>query len=263
MERWEEFEIQCTEYLNQKFGAYANFIHQGGANSTVSDILVHTNTGNSFYMDVKHSPAQCGQFVLLPDLKTRTFQYSPQNVNRFNRYTQMIMDYMNKDFDGFREAGTVGKDIDMPNGANIFSNWIIQTYKDKGTQFFIINNNTILLLERFRDYFDVTAKYRIKRSGSGNVGKSRIKSVLDYIRSHNYIVTDFRIAGDKLFIISPQQLHNQRFIFQGVEYMFSFREKEYELRKLSNTYNANVIFSIRHRASVPGMTDYDFINYLK
>ena len=69
MERWEEFEIQCTEYLNQKFGAYANFIHQGGANSTVSDILVHTNTGNSFYMDVKHSPAQCGQFVLLPDLR--------------------------------------------------------------------------------------------------------------------------------------------------------------------------------------------------
>ena len=37
---WEEFEIQCTDYLNNRFGAYARFFHQGGADSTVPDILV-------------------------------------------------------------------------------------------------------------------------------------------------------------------------------------------------------------------------------
>ena len=260
---WEEFEIQCTEHLNNRFGAYAKFLHQGGADSTVPDILVKTNKGNSFYIDAKHSPAQCGQFVLLPDLETGTFEYSRLNVNRINRYAQMIMDYMNDDFDAFREAGTVGKDIDMPNGSDIFANWIIQAYKDKGTDFFITNNFTILPIEHISDYFDITAKYRIKRSGSGNVGKSRLKPVMDYISTHNYVITDSRIVEDKLFVISPQQLHDHRFILCGIEYMFSLRENEYELRKLSNTYNANVIFSIKHKAFKPGMSDSEFIDYLK
>lgn len=260
---WEEFEIQCTDFLNKRFGAYARFFHQGGADSTVPDILVKTNTGNSFYIDAKHSPAQCGQFVLLPNLETKTFEYSHLNVNRLNKYAEKIMNYMNADFDAFREAGTAGKDIDMPNGSNIFSDWIIQTYKDKGAEFFITNNYTILPIERFRDYFEVSAKYRIKRSGSSNVGKSRLNPVMDYISSHDYIITDSRVVGDKLFVVSPQQLHNHRFILRGIEYMFSLRKDEYELRKLSNTYNANVIFSIKHKPSTPSMSETEFINYLK
>ena len=263
MAAWEDFEYKCTDYLNEKFGVYANFIHQGGSDSTVPDILVKTKSGDLFYIDAKHSPAQCGQFVLLPNLETGTFEYSRLNVNRINRYAEMIMDYMNNDFDAFREAGTAGKDIDMPNGSDIFANWIIQAYKDKGAEFFITNNYTILPIERFRDYFDVSAKYRIKRSGSGNVGKGRLNSVMDYIESHNYIITDTRIVGDKLFVVSPQQLHNHRFILRGIEYMFSIRGEEYEIRKLSNTYNANVIFSIKQKTSTPGMSDADFIDYLR
>ena len=263
MAAWEDFEYKCTDYLNEKFGVYANFIHQGGSDSTVPDILVKTKSGDLFYIDAKHSPAQCGQFVLLPNLETGTFEYSRLNVNRINRYAEMIMDYMNNDFDAFREAGTAGKDIDMPNGSDIFANWIIQAYKDKGAEFFITNNYTILPIERFRDYFDVSAKYRIKRSGSGNVGKGRLNSVMDYIESHNYIITDTRIVGDKLFVVSPQQLHNHRFILRGIEYMFSVRGEEYEIRKLSNTYNANVIFSIKQKNSTPGMSDADFIDYLR
>lgn len=260
---WEEFEIQCTDFLNSRFGAYARFYHQGGADSTVPDILVETNSGKSFYIDAKHSPAHCGQFVLLPDLETRTFEYSRLNVNRINRYAEMIMNYMNEDFDAFREAGTAGKDIDIPNGSDIFSEWIIQTYKDKGAEFFITNDYTILPIDGFRDYFDVTAKYRIKRSGSGNVGKSRLNLVMDYINTLDYIITDSRIAGDKLYVVSPQNIHDQRFILRGIEYMFSLRGNEYEIRKLSNTYNANVIFSIKHKTSTPGISESAFINCLK
>jgi hypothetical protein len=38
MADWEDFELQCTNYLNKKFGLYADFTHQGGADSTVPDI---------------------------------------------------------------------------------------------------------------------------------------------------------------------------------------------------------------------------------
>ena len=262
MEQWEEFEIQCTNYLNKKFGTYAEFIHQGGSDSTIPDILVNTNSGNSFFIEAKHSPAQCGQFVLLPNLETKSFEYSTLNVNCINKYSKMIMEYMNKNFDEFREAGTAGKDIDMPDGSNIFANWIMQMYTAKGVELFITNNYTILPISSFSDYFEVSAKYRIKRSGSSNVGKSRIKLVTEYINSHNYSTTDFYTNGDKLFVSSTQQLHNQRFIIEGNEYMFSLRGEEYEIRKLSNTYNANVIFSIKYKL-VPGITNDEFIAYLK
>lgn len=263
MSNWIEFEIECTNYLNKKFGAYAHFTHQGGADSTVSDILAETNHGNSFYIDAKHSPAQCGQFVLLPDISSGIFKYSNQNSKRINIYAEKIINYMNTQFDGFREAGTTGKDIDMQNGSSIFSDWIIQTYKEKGTEFFITNNYTILPIKRFNEYFDVTAKYRIKRSGSGSVGKSHLIPVLNYIESHNYSITGSRIESQKLFVTSDKNLHNLRFILGKYEYMFSQRDTEYEIRKLSNTYNANVIFSIKQIDGIPGMSDEDFIHSLK
>lgn len=263
MSKWEDFEIECTVFLNRRFGEYATFIHQGGSDSTVPDILVQTKTGNSFYMDAKHCPAQCGQFVLIPNIETGTFEYSNLNANRINSYAKLIMQYMNQSFDEYREAGTAGKDIDMPNGTDIFSNWILQTYQDKGVRFFITNHFTILPIEHLQKYFDVTAKYRIKRSGSGNVGKNRLKLVMDYILSHNYNILSSRISNNKLFVVSPLSLHNKRFILQGNEYMFSLRGNEYELRKLSNTYNANVIFSIRQNSLTPGLNDTEFISFLK
>lgn len=262
MSTWEDFEIECTDYLNRTFGKFATFKHQGGADSTVADIFVKTNSGTSFYIDAKHSPAQCGQFVLIPNLETNSFEYSSLNANRINCYAEKIMKYMNSDFDSFREAGTTGKDILMLDSSSIFSEWIIQAYQEKNVRYFITNGYTILPIEHFQRYFEVTAKYRIKRSGSGNVGNSRLSSVIDYLDKNDYIISDSRIDGNKLFVASPQRLHNERFILRGIEYMFSLRGKEYELRKLSNTYNANVIFSIKKKSNAAGLSDDEFIDSL-
>lgn len=132
-------------------------------------------------MDVKYCPAQCGQFVLLPDSENNIFRYSNRNKSRINIYSQKILNYMNCHFKDFKEVGTKGKDISMENDSDIFANWIIQIYKDKGVKFFITNNYTILPVERFQDYFDISAKYRTKRSGSRNVGKKNVQLVMDYI----------------------------------------------------------------------------------
>ena len=173
------------------------------------------------------------------------------------------MEHMDSFFNEFREAGTAGKDIQMKNDSQIFSDWIIQVYKEKGAKYFIINNFVILPIEHFQEYFDVTAKYRIKRSGSSNVGKSRLKPVLDFISTTDYVINNSRIDRDKLFVQSSQSLHNKRFIYQQYEYMFSQRGDEYEVRKLSNTYNANVIFSITQLKKEHGLTDREFIEILK
>ena len=263
MAGWEQFEKDSTNFLNDRFSQYARFIHQGGADSTAPDILVETKMGNSFYIEAKCTPAQCGQFVLIPNIETSAFEYSKLNATRPNKYALLIMDYMNDSFDEFREAGTAGKDINMPNKEDVFSGWVINTYSSKGTCYFITNGYVIVPIERFQMYFDITAKYRIKRSGSSSVGKSRIDAVSNYIRANGFPIDSIKSNGDKLMVTSRESIHNQRFVLGAYEYMFSLRDEQYEVRKLSNTYNANVIFSITRKGNLAGLSDSEFISFLK
>lgn len=258
---WEDFEIDCTEYLNKSFGKYASFIRQGGTNSTVPDILVKTNKGRAFYIDVKYCPAQCGQFVLFPDVRTKTFEYSKSNYTRVNMHAQKIMNHMNTYFEDFKEAGTRGKEIILDDGTDTLAKWIISTYKDNGVKYFITNDYVIVPIDDFQRHFNVSAKYRIKRSGSSDIGKSCINEIINNIGCCGYAISETRTVGAKLFVKSQESLHNKRFIYQNNEYMFSLRNNEYEIRKLSNTFNANVIFSINKKL-VSGLTQEQFAKEL-
>lgn len=262
MATWEDFEVKCTEYLKKKFGTFADFKHEGGSDSTIPDIRVTTKYGDIFYIEAKHSPAQCGQFVLLPDMASGTFVYSQQNSTPLNKYTMLIMEHMNTHFDEFKVARTAGKNIIMDNGSEVFSKWIVETYENMGVHYFITNNFTILPIDRFIEYFNVSATYRVKRSGSSGVGKRNMLDVLNFIKSLDYDILSAREEGGKLFVCSKENVHDQRFIFHGFEYMFSLRDSEYEIRKLSNTYNANVIFSIVLKNNNRGIDSNEFIKAL-
>lgn len=261
MSNWEKFEINSVNYLTRCFGMHARFEGKGRNDSTISDIEVFTQSGKHFFIEAKDCPAQCGQFVLLPNLSTRTFEYSRLNANRLNRYSEAIMQHMNNHFELYKEAGTAGRDVDIENGPAIFAAWIVQAYKDKGAKFIITNNNVILPIDDFAHYFYVSAKYRIKRSGSSDVGKSNMHVIREYLMK-NYPVMSMRDDDGKLFITSNQHLHNDRFVINGTEYMISQRDQQYEIRKLSNTFNANVIFSIDLKPGVRGLSDKDFISFL-
>ena len=260
MSNWEKFEIECTNYLRNNFGNQAEFEHYGGSDSTIPDILVKCRNGSNFYIEAKNTPAQCGQFVLLPNIERKCFEYSSLNNSPLNVFSKQIMEHMNYYFDEFREAGTKGKTVDMSNGKKIFSGWIKEYYTNKGVKFFITNNFNIIPVERFGDYFDVSAIYRIKRSGSSDVGNSRISTVGDYI-INNYNGVSIHHKVGKLYVSSPTYLHDSRFILGDNEYMFSKREDLYEIRKLSSTYNANVIFSIDY-TNLKGISHSEFENYL-
>jgi len=258
MSTWEQFEIDCTRFLMEQFGEYATFIHQGGSDSTVPDIKVTTKKNKQFYIEAKHSPAQCGQFVLLPNIETRKFEYSRLNSTEINEFSQVIINHMNNNFEEFKEAGTAGKNIEFDNCQNVFNDWIVKTYKDKGVKFFITNNNVILPIEEFAEYFNVSAKYRIKRSGSSSVGSGNIDKVTEYLKS-TFSNIELKTTYDKIFIYTNDNLHNQRFIIGRNEFMISKRENNFEVRKLSNTFNANVIFSIELKTNKGGISIADFI----
>ena len=51
------------------------------------------------------------------------------------------------------------------------------------------------------------------------------------------------MLGKKFFVNSSAPMSNIRFTIGENEYMFSLRDENYyEIRRLSNTFNANVIF---------------------
>lgn len=256
MEKWKEFELDCTNYLNKNYGKF--FYHLGFSDSTVSDIK-YCNGNKEFYIEAKMPYAQSGQFVLLPDFQNKKFIFSPKNKSTKNTYTDLIIRYMNKDFDKYMNAGTAGKDVLI--NQNLLSDWVISSYRKKGVKFFITKDNGYIIfpIEKFGEYFKITAKYRIKKSGSSKVSKSRQADVIDIINSMNIIfelLDDFNIASNML-------LDKKRFKVLDSDYMFSYlKDNIYRIRKLSNTRNANVIFSIKLLKNQDARDLNNFINSL-
>ena len=261
MKQWKIFELKCFEYLKNNFSRFAQFTMQGGSDSTTADIQVHTQNNKMFYLETKHCPAQCGQFVLFANQNTRNFDYSAKNITTLNSYYKSIIDYMNQDFEGFKNASTRSKKIEFENSSEIFAKWIIETYKQKNVKFFITNNYQIIPLTNITDYFNITARYRVKRSGSRKISKKDISIIRNYI-SGTYNLNNFIEINDRLYVQSALNLHNTKFNINGNEYMFSVRNQYFEIRKLSNTFNANVIFSITLKPNINGLSVEEFINFL-
>lgn len=248
MRRGEEFEIRCYEYLKQFYKIKnIDFSHEGGMDSTKSDIAVIKNGKIKFYIEAKDIVAQSGQFVLLPDENTETFIFSPRNKSKENEMTDIIIRYMNSDFQRFNHAGTAGKCLDID--ANVFANWIIQQYKGKNVKYVISfdRDYVIFPIHKFQQYFDIQATYRVKKSGSSVPAKKDIEIIKQCVK-HDYNTARFRQEQKKLYVEITETIKKEKFILGNYTYYFSKQNlKEYEIRKLSNTYHMNVIFSIKLR----------------
>lgn len=245
MYNWENFEKNCKNYLTTNFGMFAKFEHCGGTDSSTSDILVNVKDESSFYIEAKMSTAQCGQFVLLINLNEKKFQYSSKNKTSENKYSKMIVDFMNENFETFSNPGTKGVSIQMKKC--IFYNWVINYYKEKKVKFFITKNNEEFLIfpiDQFHKYFDINAVYREKKSGSSRLNNSNKSDFENAMKS-----TNMKYDFVELDIISNEELNKMK--ISGNEYDYFLKKyddtsnNKYEVRKLSNTKNANVIFSIK------------------
>lgn len=236
--KWRVFEEECVEYLKEKYGNF--FELKGEADSTVSDILFFDKR-KKFYIEAKMSIAQCGQFVLLPNLKEKKFVYSSKNKTFENEYAEEIEKFMNKRFDEFYNSGTSGKELEISK--SIFYNWIINYYKNKGVEYFITkdkNKFIIFHIDKFPNYFDVIAKYREKKSGSSKFTNSNKEDFEEAIKS-----LGIEYSFDGLDIISDSDLNDLKIRGNKYNYLLKKNNRKYIIRKLSNTRNANVIFSIK------------------
>lgn len=262
MSTWSDFENQCLKYLYNNFNQYASFEAMGGADSTVSDIKVVSKNNKEFFIEVKHSPAQCGQFVLIPNNKTQTFEFSNKNASKLTSTAQEIIDNMNLNYTKYKNAGTAGLKIEFKNSNTVFAKWIIEYYKSKKTKYIITNNYTLFHIQNILDYFDIECLYRIKKSGSSSVGityKDTIIKFVEKMKLNNY---SYNYNNGHLMILTTDNMDRKIIEIDKNSYMFSKRTGCYEIRKLSNTKNANVIFSINLKSNTTGLSSEDFIEEL-
>lgn len=241
----EKFENDCYEYLKQKYNC-TTFHLEGGMDSTKSDISVIKNGCIDFYIEAKDTAAQSGQFVLLPDEETETFIFSSKNRSGTNEMTDVIIQYMNNDFHRFYNAGTAGEALDIDS--SVFSDWIIQHYIDRSVKYVISYKNdfVILPIRKFASYFEVVAKYRIKKSGSGYPAKKDLGDVKIEIERF-YPSASFEIDDSKLIVTLNEPLCQDKIKLGKYTYYFSKTDvvNVYKIKRLSNTHNMNVIFSIK------------------
>lgn len=260
---WEIHEKECYQYLKNVFGQDAEFIHHGGSDSTISDIQVRTKNGQSFWIECKSPQAQSGQFVAIP--KDGRFYFSERNKSLPNEISEFIINIMNRDFYKYSNAGTAGIGLDI--NSDIFAYWIKNMYKKKGVKYFITHSTTgkyvILPLDDISRYYSIGATFRAKKSGSSNVAKSSQEMVAQRIVESLNVSASQIEYGVKMRVDSPLIADKQKIEINGYVYMFSKTPDGcFVIRRLSNTNNLNVIFSVSLK-NESGLSEDSFRSILK
>lgn len=245
MNNWKLFEEPSCKFLTEN---YSNgdvlFRSVGGSDSTLSDIEVIIDGNLKFFIESKMSGAQCGQFVLLDT--NDNFIYSPRNKSIENEYSIYIMNYINRNYIDFKSVST--KSIPINLGQSIFANWIINHYLSKNVKYIItgydLNNFIIFPLNKFNEYFNITANFRVKKSGSRDLSKIHANEAQSIINKF-YKADDIYYKNNKAFIKIYNELP-MNITLAGEFYNYYLVhniDNIYHVRMLSNTFNANVIFS--------------------
>lgn len=266
---WQEFEKLSLEYLNSQYGDYCEFNGKGGHDSTFPDIIAEKNGNIKFCIEAKSALAQCGQFVLIPNFESKEFIFSDRNKSP-QKFAIKIMEYMNNNFSLFSNPSSKGVNLEISE--SLIYNWVFDYYSQvKNTKFFISEFNNQFIISHITNlpyYFNFSATYRIKTSGSSLPSKKDSVEIIECLKKHN-----IAFKGEILFqskncqIVLECDNTDQKFILFGEKYRFQFSRvlegNLYSIRRLSNTRNANVIFTIESKKEQQDLDIKLFLNALK
>lgn len=249
MKENEQFEIDCHQYLCDTYGDdNITFIHEGKHDSNKADIKVVRPNNSNYYIEAKMNVAQCGQFVLQPDYQSKSFIYTAKSNE--NEFTNLIKTYMNRHYDRYVNAGTAGENIDL--NPSIFYGWVKSYYLQKNVHFFITKSSDYIIfpLDKFSNYFDISACYRCKRSGSSHPSKNN-EAELTALLNNLAIPYTLELGNSKRNAYVTIDANMHKTYLQGDSYEYFFKHEtgnKYIVTRCSNTWNSNVIFQIRLKA---------------
>ena len=259
MEKWQQSELECVQYLKKTYGTTGiEFDHKGGSDSSQSDIQVLKNKKPLFYIEAKSAGAQCGQFVVLDE--QGKFVYSPKNkIRPPSEYSNKFINIMQASYAKYKACGTSGTPFSS-EFQTLEYEWVKDFYSRKKTEFIIAekilghtddDNFLIFPLSKFENYFNISATYRVKTSGSNNPNSKDEKEILSTLTDNKFTVTKHGFEGGHYYIYTTGLQNKKQ--YRGTNYRWQFNldsAGKYQVRKLSNTNNANVIFAISLKEGV-------------
>lgn len=265
---WKKFELNTLENLKHFETSSLKFKNEGGSNSTEPDIKVYKNNNFLESLECKLSPAQGGQFVVL--WNGSEFQYSSSNVNHESFETIEIIKLMNENKSYYSKIfnPSESSSVDLCVDDTIAAQHLINIYKAKKSNFIIssvsansTDNIKIIPIEKIKNNFNIIGKYRIKRSGSINL------PIKEYSIAEEKFTEKY---GRKILDINTINLgttleKKECYFGDNNEYFLSVQNNDtYKVKKLSSTFNANVIFTLSLKSSTPDSISFqNLIDILK
>ncbi len=251
--KWKQFEANVFHALKNLETPSLQFQEGGSCDSTIPDIKVYKNNCFSQSLECKFSQSQGAQFVVL--WEDNNFKYSPLNRNPETPETKKIITLMNNSKEYFSkifdpsENDSVAFDI----AEEISTNHFINYYSSKKTSYIISSNYLdhdfkIIPLNKIGKNFILNAVYRIKRSGSRALPRRDYSiAKIKFKEKYNQEISDF----NNIIFMNPLS-RKECYFGDNREYFLSLNEdNSYRVRKLSNTYNANVIFTLSLKTNTP------------
>lgn len=215
-----------------------------------------TDGAELFWLDAKLSPAQGYQFVVR--FVDGCFQFSAENKTIPNKYSSKIIEHMNRNIDTYTNPGTAGYDVFCDE--ELITNWIISQCEAKNVKFIVTSTQldsfkAIIPVRQIPEFFSITARYRVKRSGSRDVAikyrSSALKQLSLHLEEIGLNINNSYVDGKRtLAHIDSQDLLVGENLYFGENYYLSARrdnEGEYLIKQRGSTRNANIIFVLKYR----------------
>ena len=251
---WKQFEKNAAEFLNDiKKKNNIEIDPKGGADSKSIDIGIKKNGSLILIVEVKMPTSQIGQFVINNDESNNKFILS-KRLNKDNiPRTSKILEFINQNYSKYKETVRSGKEVncDQEIKNNSVSeylnlkkiNYIISC--DKNYNFKIVNKSN------FFNFFEVDkCVIRNKASGSQHIGSNVFKEVKEYLKE-NYECQIIQKKPKTEIIFKNEysdiekKKENRYFYVNNKKYYFAKDEDLYFIKKISNTANPTVIFTLK------------------
>ena len=96
MKKWEDFERDISDYINDSLRNYDIAVKQfGKADSTIPDIEIVLNKSNKkFFIETKMPLSQTSQFVV--EIKNGQFMYGSKNKFKSNKFSEEIIEILKR-----------------------------------------------------------------------------------------------------------------------------------------------------------------------
>lgn len=258
MADWKDFERNATKLLNDIFNDFnLSFESGGGTNSKDSDIKIKKDNNFIANIEAKYNEPQCGQITVVPE--ANKFIYSEKSVNNINQYTNVIIKYLNDNFHRYKNYSTKSINVDIDE--SILANWV-KTYYSEESEWLIYSKNKDTLTESnvllipindLDKYFTVSAKFRIKKSGSNSKiadkDKERVKNIInDYLKDKVFTIEE---DSKKLFVITDEEIGKTK-LDDGYYISAKNSSGKFGITKRNQTKNPNpnVMFDLTLKENV-------------